>query len=682
MSKILQFVARFSLLTKAMVVLLSLSIALIYSVSLNMSKNRDNLNKLNISKIGNQINLRLLSLMQHLSHYTLLWINAAASESITTREMTQYQNQIESDLFSLEQSGLMETLQKKGVVALFTTHPSLELAGIRNRWEELNLLVWNLEKEERLEKLFKINESVSNLIIYIGAFSNQQDTPDISWFALSDTIQHKLPEMEKLVPHILAEYRFPTGEDKARLITLISRLYNNMDSTRSMVERAYYQVDEDKKGKLYDAFENYIDQLLTFVTMNEKLIPSETIQPSTFSKLMASSLKILNNNRTLANLIHQEINQRLEDKIETLKWNQLVELIFECSTIIFAFLMFFLTFLQLRIPIQKMIATIQQFRRGDVSARIPIVYEDEIGYLATILNDIGRAFQEIFDQLRSTSGQMTESTAFIADASKQEERITREQEESTFKITRAVNAIADTVKKSADQLGQITHQSTSSTEIAHLGKKSLKQMEQEMRDMVEAAKSISTKLNILHNRAGSITGIIVTISKIAEETHRLSLNVAIQAEKIVGTGTGDHRGSGLLVIAREIRRLADETSKAVFTIEEVVNEMMSAVNTSVIGVDKFSEKIHNGVENMSQLKEHLTDIIQHSEKQNGTYNTFSEGMLSQLQGTSAINQAIDNWRKVNEERMFSVSQLQRGTTQLNKMAKELEETICKIGMDN
>ena len=81
---------------------------------------------------------------------------------------------------------------------------------------------------------------------------------------------------------------------------------------------------------------------------------------------------------------------------------------------------------------------------------------------------------------------------------------------------------------------------------------------------------------------------VSTIAKVAAQTNLLSLNAAIEAEK-----AGEH-GLGFAVVAREIRRLADQTAEATLDIEHIVKEMTSAVSAGVVGIDNFAHDARCG----------------------------------------------------------------------------------------
>ncbi len=107
----------------------------------------------------------------------------------------------------------------------------------------------------------------------------------------------------------------------------------------------------------------------------------------------------------------------------------------------------------------------------------------------------------------------------------------------------------------------------------------------------------------MNEKTGNINSVVTTITKVADQTNLLSLNAAIEAEK-----AGEY-GLGFGVVAMEIRRLADQTAVATYDIEKMVKEMQSAVSAGVMGMDKFSEEVRRGVEEVRQVSAQLAQII-------------------------------------------------------------------------
>ena len=143
-----------------------------------------------------------------------------------------------------------------------------------------------------------------------------------------------------------------------------------------------------------------------------------------------------------------------------------------------------------------------------------------------------------------------------------------------------------------------------SAALAGSGQAGLTHMEETMRQVMDAAGSINAKLAVLNEKAGNINQVVTTITKVADQTNLLSLNAAIEAEK-----AGEY-GRGFAVVATEIRRLADQTAVATYDIEQMVKEIQSAVSAGVMGMDKFSEEVRRGMQEVQQVGGQLSQIIQ------------------------------------------------------------------------
>ncbi len=131
----------------------------------------------------------------------------------------------------------------------------------------------------------------------------------------------------------------------------------------------------------------------------------------------------------------------------------------------------------------------------------------------------------------------------------------------------------------------VTETAQATTEAASNSQINLEKIQGAMQNLVVATHSISRKLSIMDEKANNINNVVTTITKVAAQTNLLSLNAAIEAEK-----AGEY-GAGFAVVAREIRRLADQSAVATLEIEQMVKEMQSSVSTGVMEVDKFSKEV-------------------------------------------------------------------------------------------
>ncbi|HEY9848029.1 MAG TPA: methyl-accepting chemotaxis protein, partial [Leptolyngbyaceae cyanobacterium] len=232
-----------------------------------------------------------------------------------------------------------------------------------------------------------------------------------------------------------------------------------------------------------------------------------------------------------------------------------------------------------------------------------------------------------------------------------------------------ISATSQQLLKTMDEVGY-TSQATASG--AAESQKDLAHMEQTMRMLAGATGIISAKLGTISEKANNINSIITTITKVADQTNLLSLNAAIEAEK-----AGEY-GTGFAVVAREIRRLADQTAVATLDIENMVKEMQRAVSTGVMEMDKFTKEVERGVEDVSNISNKLESIIEQVQTLTPRFQQVSGSMEAQSQGAQQISQAILQLTEASSQTVQSLREVNGTIRQLNDVSQNLRQEVLKL----
>jgi methyl-accepting chemotaxis protein WspA len=140
---------------------------------------------------------------------------------------------------------------------------------------------------------------------------------------------------------------------------------------------------------------------------------------------------------------------------------------------------------------------------------------------------------------------------------------------------------------------------------------------------------------------------------------------------------GEH-GRGFAVVATEIRRLADQTAVASYDIEQLVKEMQSAVSAGVMGMDKFSEEVRRGVDEVRQVSTHLAQIIHQVQTLTPTFQTVNEGMHAQATGAQQISETLTQLSEAAQQTAESLRQSNVSIEQLNGAARGLQTSVARF----
>jgi methyl-accepting chemotaxis protein WspA len=225
-------------------------------------------------------------------------------------------------------------------------------------------------------------------------------------------------------------------------------------------------------------------------------------------------------------------------------------------------------------------------------------------------------------------------------------------------------------------MDEVTDLSQSTANAASRGQKDLIRMQSTMRKLAEATTSISARLGVISEKANNINSIVSTITKVADQTNLLSLNAAIEAEK------AREYGLGFAVVAREIRRLADQTAVATLDIESMVKEMQSAVSTGVMEMDKFTKEVQRGVEDVGNIGSQLGQIIEQVQSLTPRFELVGQGMNTQSQSAQQISEAMIQLREASLQTADALRETNNALEQLDDAAQNLRQETSSFKVSN
>jgi methyl-accepting chemotaxis protein WspA len=298
--------------------------------------------------------------------------------------------------------------------------------------------------------------------------------------------------------------------------------------------------------------------------------------------------------------------------------------------------------------------------------------QDEIDDLFASISSMTNSLSSLVGQVQVSSVQLTSTATEIAATSRQQETVVANFGSSTTQVVATVKEISATSQELSKTMQQVKDVTTTTVSLADTGRTGLAGMEETMNHLTEATESIASKLAVINDKAGSINSVITTITKVADQTNLLSLNAAIEAEK-----AGQY-GLGFAVVAREIRRLADQTAVATLDIERSVKEMQSSVSAGVMEADKFTGEVNRGVQAVKEINHQLGSIIVHIKELAPRFEAVNDGMQAQSQGAQQISQAMVQLNDGALKTSDSLRQFKDATEQLREAARRLQTEVTQF----
>jgi methyl-accepting chemotaxis protein WspA len=323
-------------------------------------------------------------------------------------------------------------------------------------------------------------------------------------------------------------------------------------------------------------------------------------------------------------------------------------------------------------PLVRLSRAIDYMTGGDLTKRLQVDRQDEFGVLLDGFNKMADNMCQLVSEIQQSGTQVTDSITELASTNKEQEAIANEHAATTSEIAASTTEIAATGNNLMATTKNVNSLAKNASFAASQGHSGLNSINQKMITMEDATASIVNKLSILSEKAGNIAGVVKTINKVADQTNLLSLNAAIEAEK-----AGEY-GAGFSVVANEIRRLADQTAVATFDIEQMVQEVQSAITSTVMGIDKFAADAHKNAEDIKNIAEELAGVIEQVEVLQPQIDGLTEGIDAQTQGAKQISEAINQLNQAAQQTAESIVQSSSTIAQLHQAALGLQEGASRF----
>jgi methyl-accepting chemotaxis protein WspA len=300
---------------------------------------------------------------------------------------------------------------------------------------------------------------------------------------------------------------------------------------------------------------------------------------------------------------------------------------------------------------------------------------DEIGQLMGSFQNMAQRLNALISQVQRSSIQVTSSCTQLSASGRQLEGTITEQVASTNQVTTTAKQIAATSEELAKTMEELSDMSQMTSQTANGQQEDLMRMGMTMQQLAGATDLISMQLGAINEKANNITTIVGTITKVADQTNLLSLNAAIEAEK-----AGEY-GLGFSVVAKEIRRLADQTAIATVDIEQMIKEMQSSVSVGVMEMDKFARDVRQGVVEVGTITTQVTQVIDQVQQLTPRFEAVNQGMEMQFQGAQQISEAMIQLSDASGQTADSLQEINRVIDHLSQAEQSLRREVMQFKID-
>ncbi|MDU0111911.1 methyl-accepting chemotaxis protein [Psychrosphaera aquimarina] len=309
---------------------------------------------------------------------------------------------------------------------------------------------------------------------------------------------------------------------------------------------------------------------------------------------------------------------------------------------------------------------------GDLTARIQVTDQNEVGELAAQINIFLDQLHSMFKRVSSASEQVKLIADNVAHKVSDSRQLADDQSHSTQTVAAAVNEMESTVRQiseNAELASGVAHETeektNSGSEFVQLTIEQMNKLEISMNHSVDSVNELSDEIQ-------SITHVLDVIKGISEQTNLLALNAAIEAAR------AGEQGRGFAVVADEVRTLAKRTAESTEEINTMIAKLQNKASDAVAAIKIGSEGTQNAAVRLVTTGETFRlvaeEIVQLTEMNNQVASSTKEQTLA----TGEINEnvvLISDTASENKQNMEEAAEL---CLELEANSKELEQLVSKF----
>lgn len=310
---------------------------------------------------------------------------------------------------------------------------------------------------------------------------------------------------------------------------------------------------------------------------------------------------------------------------------------------------------------------------GDLSSQdLVIKSNDEIGRLAKALNAMKGNLNDIIGQIRRSSDHVASATAGLSATSSQIVSGIDRQSNQTNQVATAMEEMSATVIEVAKNSQGASDSANDTQQVAVQGGDVVKRAVDGMMAVADTVRESAATVEALGKSSDEIGAIISVINDIADQTNLLALNAAIEAAR------AGEQGRGFAVVADEVRKLAEKTTKATKEIAEMIKTIQSDTKGAMNSMHEGTKQVEEGVQLASEAGESLQQIVSSVDGVSDMVRQIATAAEEQSATSEEISSNITGIAEVAKENSEGVKQVSVATEDLAKVAEELKAMVSEF----
>ncbi|HTZ18372.1 MAG TPA: methyl-accepting chemotaxis protein [Dissulfurispiraceae bacterium] len=328
-------------------------------------------------------------------------------------------------------------------------------------------------------------------------------------------------------------------------------------------------------------------------------------------------------------------------------------------------------------PLKAGIVFANKLAQGDFTVPdLCIKSKDEAGLLAVALNktkgELGNLLSSAMGDVSGTSAQVYSASNDLSATVRQMTNRLDEQAKRTTQVATATTEMSQTVVDIAKNASNIAASAVDTLKVAETGQNIVSQTVGEVQVISSTVAESAESITALGERSKEIFEIVDVIKDIADQTNLLALNAAIEAAR------AGEQGRGFAVVADEVRKLAEKTSKATAEVGQMIGAIQSETAKAVQAMTGSQKRVEKGVQLSAQAGDALRKILESVKGLHSMVEQIASATEEMSSVSDAISSDIETIADVSKETSGSAAAIEKASNNLTRLSDDLQQITKKF----
>ncbi|MGE7882922.1 methyl-accepting chemotaxis protein [Bacillus sp. NPDC094077] len=346
-------------------------------------------------------------------------------------------------------------------------------------------------------------------------------------------------------------------------------------------------------------------------------------------------------------------------------------------------------------PIQQIDIKLKELssQEGDLTARLQVNSNDEIGAIATSFNKMLENLQHIIQRVQKTSIEVQHASENMLEKTNTSREATiqvqssmsnlnasiQSQTSSMEESSTAMDDMAVSVQRIAESASSVAELAVATSEHANGGSTVIQKSVSQMTTIHEAVNATSEVVERLITHTKYIDTAVQSISNIAEQTNLLALNASIEAAR------AGEQGKGFAVVADEVRKLAEQSKTAATDINQLLHQIQNDTETASSMMSQGRSEAFEGITVIREAGTSFTTIVEQVNKVSTQIQDISATAEEMAASAEEMNASLNNIssisNEVSSETASTAQSAEKKVIVMNEMtvtAKQMKQTVEEL----